>query len=263
MVPISLYDEIQIEAESREQRMERGQSEIMVRCDDPTIPGDETNLAYKAAVLLCREAKVQATIAISLHKRIPAGAGLGGGSSDAAAVLKGLNGLLALELTEERLCQIGTWLGADVPFFISCRPARVEGIGERVTPLPPLPTRWLVLVVPPFAVSTPWAYARFDELPIVDSFSAQRAELAPGLWPSSWLNDLERAVLPTHPQLGVIKEELLRLGAEGAMMSGSGSSVFGVFQDSRRAEQAVVALRDWGEIFLAEPLAGPPPVDET
>ena len=110
MVPVSLFDEITVEAR-------RGRLEIVVTSDDPTIPSDETNLAYKAAALLCKEAGVQAKISIDLRKHIPAGAGLGGGSSDAAAVLKSLNTRLSVGLTEKQLCHLGARLGADVPFL--------------------------------------------------------------------------------------------------------------------------------------------------
>src|SRR5713101_8134195 len=111
MVPVSLSDEVAVEVTN-------GRPEITVTCDDPTIPCDETNLAYKAAALLCTETGMSTRIALSLHKRIPAGAGLGGGSSDAAAVLKSLNTLLSLGLTADRLGTLGARLGADVPFFI-------------------------------------------------------------------------------------------------------------------------------------------------
>jgi 4-diphosphocytidyl-2-C-methyl-D-erythritol kinase len=248
MVPVSLCDEITVEASS-------GPTGIVVTCDDPTIPGDETNLAYKAAALLCRETKTQARIIIDLHKHIPAGTGLGGGSSDAAAVLKSLNTLLSLGLSEARLCTLGARLSADVPFFLPCRPAKVEGIGEILTPVSPPPSCWLLIVVPPFGVSTPWAYRRFDELP--HSETAQKHVAAQWPSPESLVNDLERAVIPAYPQIGRIKDSLLRLGAEGALMSGSGSAVFGVFQNRAVAEQAKTALTEEGKTFLVEPLAGP------
>src|SRR5262249_42520585 len=131
-----------------------------------------------------------------------------------------------------------------------------------LTPLPPLLGRWLVVVVPPFSVSTPWAYRRFDELPTLTSLSTQRLELVPDQWPvqEQLINDLERAVLPENPQISAIKEALLRCGAEVALMSGSGSSVFGIFRDHGVAEQAASALADRGRTFLVEPLAGPPPL---
>ncbi len=254
MVPVDLCDEVVIEASS-------GQLEIVVTCDDLTIPSDETNLAYKAAALLCEETSTQSKISIYLRKRIPAGAGLGGGSSNAAAVLKSLNALLSLRLSEDRLCNIGARLGADVPFFIPCRSAKVAGIGEVLTSIPPLPFRWLVIIVPPFGVSTPWAYRRFDELPPMKNPPTHgSSQWSSDRWPlpEFLVNDLERAVLPAYPQIGRIKDHLLRLGAEGALMSGSGSAVFAVFQSRAMAEHAVTALAGQGRTFLVEPLAGPP-----
>ncbi len=253
MVPVNLCDEVTIAAGC-------GQSEIRVTCDDPAVPGDETNLAYKAAALLCRETDTPAKIAIALRKRIPAGAGLGGGSSDAAAVLKGLNVLLSLALSEDQLCSLGARLGADVPFFIPCRPAKVAGIGEILTTVPSLPSCWLVIVVPPFAVSTPWAYRRFDE---ISSPVTSRADVTSQQLTNQWtreflVNDLERAVLPEYPQIGRIKEQLLDLGAEGALMSGSGSAVFAVFHSRAIAEQATIALTEQGRTFLVDLLTGPP-----
>jgi 4-diphosphocytidyl-2-C-methyl-D-erythritol kinase len=260
MVPISLYDDIHIAVASSQQRATSPRAELEVSCDDPTIPGGETNLAYKAAALVCQEAGLQARICIHLRKRIPAGAGLGGGSSNAATVLKSLNALLALGWTEARLCQLGARLGADVPFFIPCRPACIGGIGDSVTTVSPLPECSMVLVVPPFSVSTPWAYQRFDELLPVDPASAQPWQFAPGQWPPrEWfINDLERVVLPAYPPIAALKEALLRLGAEGVLMSGSGSSVFGIFRHRTAAEHAATALQAHGRVFLVEPLAGPP-----
>jgi 4-diphosphocytidyl-2-C-methyl-D-erythritol kinase len=253
MVPISLYDDVHMSVASSGAALE-------VSCDDPTVPGGETNLAYKAAALVCQEAGLRARIGIHLRKRIPAGAGLGGGSSNAATVLKSLNALLALGWTDARLCQLGARLSADVPFFIPCRPARLGGIGDLVTAVPPLPARPVVLVVPPFGVSTPWAYRRFDELLPVAPAPVPPWQLTPGQWPPHELliNDLERAVLPAYPPMAALKEELLRLGAEGVLMSGSGSSVFGLFRHRTAAERAATALQAHGRVFLVEPLAGPP-----
>lgn len=249
MIPISLSDDITVQIED-------GPPSISLTCDDPTLPADDTNLAYRAAALLSREARIVSPIKITLHKRIPAGAGLGGGSSDAAAVLKSMNTLLTLGLSEKQLCQYGVQLGADVPFFIGCRPARVEGIGEILTPVPPLPHRWIVLVAPPLGVSTPWAYRRFDELqPGAQSttflFNTNTSE-----WPTpaQLVNDLEQAVLPAYPSITKIKSTLMALGAEGTLMSGSGSSVFGLFREQTTATAATTALQPQGRVFLTTPL---------
>jgi 4-diphosphocytidyl-2-C-methyl-D-erythritol kinase len=251
MVPVSLYDEMTIHTEP-------GAFEVVVTCDDPTIPCDKTNLVYKAAALLCKETGVQARVSIDLHKRIPAGAGLGGGSSDAAVVLKSLNAALSLALTETQLCTLAAQLGADVPFFIPCRPARVGGIGEIVTLVQPLPLLPIVIVVPPFGISTPWAYHRFDEFPPAGKLVFP--ELIDSHWPSAefLVNDLERAVLSKYPLIAHIKAQLCDLGATGALMSGSGSAVFGVFQTRAAAEKARTVLGDEGKSFLVEPLSGPP-----
>ena len=252
MVPVSLYDIIEIEAE-------KGAPEITVTCDDPSIPCDKTNLVYKAAALLCEETGIQAKIAIDLRKNIPAGAGLGGGSSDAAVVLKSLNILLSLGLTEAQLCTLAARLGADVPFFIPCQPARVGGIGEVLTMVPPLPALPIVIVVPPFGVATPWAYRRFDEFPASEPEHLSFPEFIVGQWPPPELlvNDLERAVVPEYPLIAQIKSLLCDLGAIGALMSGSGSAVFGLFRHRTAAEQAVALIKDTRKTFLVEALSSP------
>lgn len=271
MVPVSLYDELEITAEKQTataRKIETGRRteaerrpRITVTCDDPTLPTDETNLAYKAAALFCKEAGVHPKIMITLYKRIPFGAGLGGGSSDAAAVLKGLNVLFSQRFSEQQLCSLAVHLGADVPFFIPCQPARVEGIGEILSPMPALPLRWFVVVVPPFGVSTPWAYRQFDTLPAnAEMVSSELRQLAYGHWPSTGclINDLERVVVPARPAIGQIKEQLLQAGANEALMSGSGSSVFGIFSRKEMAEQAAVLLQEQGKTFMVKPLVGQP-----
>jgi len=260
MVPVSLCDEVKLEARDVGRGTWDDRNTITVTCDDPTLPTGESNLVYKAAAVLCQEAGVRTQITIDLRKRIPAGAGLGGGSSDAAAVLRGLNTLLSLGFDEPRLCTLAVRLGADVPFFIQCHPARVQGIGEILTPARSLPPRWFVIIVPPFGVLTPWAYRRFDELPPQTDVGGDLA-LTDGQWPAAKMlvNDLERAVIPTHPLIGGLKGRLLQLGAEGALMSGSGSAVFGIFHDRTGAERAANALENLGKTFvvshLNEPLA--------
>ncbi|MGE0823534.1 MAG: 4-(cytidine 5'-diphospho)-2-C-methyl-D-erythritol kinase [Candidatus Binatia bacterium] len=256
MVPVSLCDEVRIEARNMKGETWDSKEAITITCDDPTLPTNETNLAYKAAALLCREAKIQAHVTIDLRKRIPAGAGLGGGSSDAATVLKGVNSLLSLGFDEQRLCTVAARLGADVPFFIGCRAARVQGIGEILTPLPMLPPKWFVLVVPPFAVSTPWAYRRFDELPCQER-PVGSGEMTNGQWPTveNIVNDLERVVIPAYPLIEELKQLLLQHGAESALMSGSGSAVFGMFTDRLVAERAVTPFEQLGKAFVVEHLS--------
>ena len=245
MLPVSLCDEIRIRLDGAvSDDRPASSAQICLSCDNPRIPSDETNLAYRAAALVCREAGLTTRVSLHLVKRIPAGAGLGGGSSDAAAVLKGLNSLLKLGWSEARLCELGLRLGADVPFFIPCRPARVTGIGEELRPAELVGRRWLVLVVPAFGVSTPWAYQRFDQL-VGATVPPPTITVSADGWPPpvACFNDLERAVLPAHPLLQQLKNMLLRSQAEVALMSGSGSAVFGLFGRKEAAQRAADGIR--------------------
>ena len=251
MAPVSLYDEIEIATD----RTVDAEPHICVQCTDPTIPTDRSNLAYRAAALLCQEAGIGAHITITLHKNIPAGAGLGGGSSNAAAVLKALNQAFSLGLNTDHLCRLAAQLGADVPFFVPCQLARVGGIGETLTPLPALPQRWLVIVAPTFPVSTPWAYQCFDALQ-PDLPKPQAIDRTPPFDPQQWpdaalfVNDLEQAVLPEYPLIADRKKQLAALGAEVALMSGSGSAVFGIFTTQEVATHAAAALAGPENVFV-------------
>ena len=251
MAPVSLYDEVEVTAEVTKAK----RSHIRVTCDDPTIPADRSNLAHRAAALICRRASLRARVAISLYKQIPAGAGLGGGSSNAAAVLTALNCLLGLKLTFTQLSGLAVRLGADVPFFLAGGACRVRGIGETVTRLPRLPRRWLTLVVPHFSVSTVWAYREFDRLApdvLADADTAWAPSFEAGRWPkpSAFMNDLERAVLPSHPVLAEQKDRLRLLGDRISLMSGSGSAVFGVFTTRAAAARAAAALSGSGRTYV-------------
>ena len=258
MAPVSLYDAIEIQAE----RQAQNESRVTLTCDKPDLPTDQSNLACRAALLICRATDTTATMRIDLQKNIPAGAGLGGGSSDAAAVLKALNRLLSLGLNVSQLCQLAAQIGADVPFFIPCGLARVSGVGDIVVPLAPLPRRWLVIVVPPIAVSTPWAYRRFDELsPDVECLPADSTlQITARQWPDVgvFVNDLEQAVLPEHPLIAQSKRRLLELGADMALMSGSGSAVFGVFAQHFQAQQAAATFTDSEQAFVVTLVAQAP-----
>lgn len=264
MLPVSLCDEIRIRLDGAvSDDRPASSARICLSCDNPRIPSDETNLAYRAAALVCREAGLTARVSLHLIKRIPAGAGLGGGSSDAAAVLKGLNSLLRLGWSEARLCELGLRLGADVPFFIPCRPARVTGIGEELRPAGLVGRRWLVLVVPAFGVSTPWAYQRFDQL-VGATVPPPTISVSADSWPPpvACVNDLERAVLPAHPLLQQLKNMLLSAQAEVALMSGSGSAVFGLFGRKEAAQRAADGIcqtvATHGRVFVVESLAEAP-----
>ena len=238
MVPVDLYDEIEI-------ARARPGAKISVTCDDPKIPAGEKNLAYKAAALLLGKDAAKTPVAIHIKKRIPAGAGLGGGSSDAAAVLVGLNRLLRLKKNRRQLLRLAAKIGADVPFFIIRRPARARGIGERLKPLKSPGRLWLVIAYPGFPVSTAWAYR---SLSFKLTKNIVKTSLNRHVWPLrgstiELVNDLEKPVFRRYPKVARLKRKLAEAGAAGTLMSGSGSSVFGIFSSGDKARRAFLCLQ--------------------
>ena len=231
-----------------------------LQCDEPQVPKDHRNLVWKAAFLLWRTAKLgrgePRDTCITLTKRIPAEAGLGGGSADAAVTLMALNRLWKLGLDGASLARIGARLGADVPFFLVGGTALGLGRGDDIYPLADLPKVYVVLIRPGFGVSTIEAYRWYDEefnpsalmprLTRISEGPARRSvtRMLPAGWPA-WAgalrNDLERPVVRHHPAIGRIRQSLLDAGAVTAAMSGSGSAVFGLFE---RAEAARRTARD-------------------
>jgi 4-diphosphocytidyl-2-C-methyl-D-erythritol kinase len=258
MVPISLYDDIQIRKVRVTKKSHRRL--IKVICSNPAVPNGPENLAYRAAELLLAKAKIKQPIEIRIHKRIPIGAGLGGGSTDAAATLNGLNRLFKLNLTAKKLEKLGLALGADVPFFVRGRPARARGIGERLQSLRGLPAMSLVVVYPGFAVSTAWVYRNLPrKLTIPDLNNSIFTRLKDvGDLGALLVNDLEKITLNRYPRIAIIKEKLRRAGAAGCLMSGSGSSVFGIFHSNRKARVAfrmIAAEEDGTKAFLVKCLS--------
>lgn len=225
---------------------------IRVVCGSSQVPDGEGNIAWRAANVLLELSGSGVGIDIAITKNIPVAAGLGGGSSDCAAVLIGLNELLGLGLSTERLMEIGVALGADVPFFVFRKTALAEGIGELLTPVSLIPAAWVVLVNPNVPVSTAWVYKNLQltgKEPLAtlpDSFGDIASVCA------VLSNDLESVTIPAFPVIAEIKELLCTLGASGAMMSGSGPTVFGIFQDGATARKAADTLRtDHPEWFAA------------
>ena len=223
---------------------------IQVHCADPRVPSDETNLAFKAAVMLRKAAATTRGARIEIEKRIPVAAGLGGGSSNAAATLLALIKLWQIELTDQELFRIAASLGSDVPFFLLGGTALGVGRGEEVSPLEQIHCHHLLLVNPGFAVSTREAYeslsrlTRSEAAPIIP-FALMAANGISGL-PLAARNDLEEAVLAAHPEIAEVKRRLLSLGARHAQMSGSGATVFGVFDNSQAIEHAESEARAAG-----------------
>lgn len=284
---ISLHDELEFEP------LENGR--IVLSCDNQHLPVNEKNLVVKAARLLqgylkgrvilrktaclpSEESSVDPSACqaicptqgdhlhyaelpgakITLTKNIPIGAGLGGGSSDAAAALLGLSKLWGMELSDLELHRLALELGSDVPYFLTGGTALVTGRGENIEPLTWKQDYHFVIVYPGFGVSTAWAYKNlkisltkglgFSKMTGNDlSLGPDPEQLAKSLG-----NDLEKAVIPSHPQIEQIKQQLVKSGALGALMSGSGSSVFGIFADSGSARQAALELKpQWPCCFYA------------
>lgn len=244
MVPLQLCDDLVVEIGPG-----RG---ISLECDEPGVPLDEGNLCWKAARAFLEKCGVRRSVRMALVKRIPHGAGLGGGSSDAAAALLALNHLLGGPLTFQELHETARPLGADVPFFLGRRPALATGIGDRLEPVEPLPPYWFVLIKPPVEVSTKRVYqsltlTRGESRIRLPLFLTRPWEL------QDWLqNDLESVTESEFPVIGELKEWLMSQGARGALMSGSGSTVFGVFEDAAVAREVVESSRKrWNHCWTA------------
>ncbi len=223
---------------------------VRLHCDQPSLKTDSSNLVYQAATAVLEHSAHTVGLDIRLAKRIPMGAGLGGGSSDAAATIMGLNQLLRLGWSAEKMAEIGQGLGSDVPFFMFAPAAIVAGRGEQVTSVRISGTRWVVLVNPGFEVETKWAYQQLSATRAgVQPISDVHRAFGKGL-DLSWEqivqaaeNDFESPVFKAFPTLHQIKQQLLAEGAETALLSGSGATVFGVFHDETTARQAQNSFR--------------------
>ena len=228
-------------------------------CSVEGIPTDEKNLAWKAAKIYCDAmGKDPEGLEIRIVKRIPAGAGLGGGSADAAAVLRALNRAYDAPLSIPALCELGAQVGSDVPFCVMGGTAIVEGRGELLTKLPPAPEFFLVICKPDFSVSTPELYRKLDETFIEKrpdhksmQLNLQKGELL-GIG-GSLCNVFEPIVMQEHFDINYIRSMMYTYGAYGAQMTGSGSAVFGIYDSFEYATVACTMLKDkYSEIFLAK-----------
>ncbi|MCI9531174.1 MAG: 4-(cytidine 5'-diphospho)-2-C-methyl-D-erythritol kinase [Lachnospiraceae bacterium] len=224
------------------------------------LPNNENNLAYKAAKLLMDEFQLPGGLFIDLQKRIPVAAGMAGGSSDAAAVLYGVNQMYRLKLSKEELMQRGVKLGADIPYCLLRGTALAEGIGERLTPLPPMPACHVLIAKPPISVSTKFVYENLKlEGDLAHPQIGQlRKSLGEGdlAGAASYMgNVLESVTIPAYPVIAQIKEAMMREGALHAMMSGSGPTVFGLFEEGTRARQAygkLLELEQAKQVYLTD-----------
>ena len=225
---------------------------ITVETNLPFLPVDKGNLVYRAAQLLMDEFDIRNGLHIRLNKHIPVAAGMAGGSSDAAAVLVGVNRMFRLGLSGSELMKRGVQVGADVPYCVMRGTVLAEGIGEKLTPLPPAPDCHVLIAKPPVNVSTRYVYERLrldssTVHPDIDGLlaginSGDLRRVAAGLG-----NVLESVTIPACPVIGEIRECMLENGALGALMSGSGPTVFGLYENGSQAKRARDILRQSGK----------------
>ena len=247
MCPISLYDTI---------LLNMTEDGISVSCDHPQVPEDETNLAHRAADIFFKSLKKKGGIGIIIEKCIPVGAGLGGGSSNAASILLALNRHYNFPFDDAQLRVMGKELGADVPFFILGKTAIATGIGDILEVYPGLPPYHVLLVNLGFSVSTASVYKKVNlgltkrkKINKNTPFNDMSSDIQDHLY-----NDLETVTIAMHPEINMVKDMLIESGALGALMTGSGPTVFGLFSDAGSAERAYGSLTRYSEKqkFLAE-----------
>ena len=253
MQTVNIYDELSFE---------RTDGEIVLESDCGELPLDENNLIYKAIRLIQEECGVTGGLRVFLKKNIPIAAGMAGGSTDCAATLMAMDELYGLKLGTKRLMELGVKLGADVPYCILGGTARAQGIGEKLTRLPNCPTMKLLVAKPDLNVSTKEVYTGLDALenlphPGGDDMvcaieSGNGRAVAAGLG-----NVLECVTIPLHPVIREIKDRMLELGAINSLMSGSGPTVFGIYEKDEELQKAYEALAESGlakQIFMTEPV---------
>jgi 4-diphosphocytidyl-2-C-methyl-D-erythritol kinase len=259
MQTVALEDEVQIS-------LRADREGIRLRCDAMDLAADQSNLVYRAAAEVLARAQRSIGLDIELRKRIPMGAGLGGGSSDAAATIIGLNQLLQLKWSPAEMADAGQLLGSDVPFFLFAPSACVAGRGETVRPVAVEGIRWVVLVNPGFGVNTKWAYQELAAtrtavmpLSIVQQELDRQSKLNWSQLIAAAKNDFEAPVFAAHGKLREIKQSLQTCGAEIALLSGSGATVFGLFADEARARlaQTQFANERTLKVFVVPTCSGP------
>lgn len=251
MTSIGLSDHLQIETTDRH-------SKIRIYSDSSFLPNDRRNLAYQAAHLFLSKVGIQTGLEISIKKNIPVAAGLGGGSSDAAAVLRTLNEIFKTGLSLKELANIGIQVDSDVPYCVYSRTALVSGRGEIVTPLKKLPKMWFVLAKPNVSVSTPRI---LKQVATTSVSHPQIDELLSGIESGSYDqivanigNSLEEITTASHPQIETLKSRLIEYGADGSQMSGSGPTVFGICRTESRAHRVYNSISGFcNEAYITQP----------
>ncbi|HXW85263.1 MAG TPA: 4-(cytidine 5'-diphospho)-2-C-methyl-D-erythritol kinase, partial [Candidatus Binataceae bacterium] len=238
-LPVTLADRVTVEVRSA------SESAVTARCNLAALPADERNLAVRAARAFLAEYRITAQVGVELEKAIPMGAGLGGGSSDAGAVLRMLGAMTRIPV-DARLQKLALSLGADVPFFLAPAPARVRGVGERIAPLGGVPRFPLVIAVPQVEVATAAVYRNLKPVqwsgPAPDA--AETAIQERRLTQALAVNDLAEPAIAMFPQIEQLRSMLAEQGAAVAQMSGSGGAVFGIFDQPQSAHRAAAELRE-------------------
>lgn len=247
MQSVDLYDDIDVE------KCDKG---IHINCNKPFIPRDERNIAYKAAKLFMEEFNISSGVKINIKKNIPIAAGMAGGSTDAAAVLRAMREIFNIKASDEELMKIGVKVGADVPYCIMGGTALCEGIGEILTPIKSFKDKILVVIKPNFGVSTKEVYTSLDLSKIKKHVETDKIINAIenddlDTVCSNMKNILENVTLNKYSVLKSIKKDLVKAGAKGALMSGSGPTVFAFFEDMLKAQRAFEEFRDkYKEVFI-------------
>jgi 4-diphosphocytidyl-2-C-methyl-D-erythritol kinase len=252
MQTVKLYDRIELQKKKKQG--------ITVSTNLYYVPANENNLAYKAAKLLADEFGIKEGVHIDLKKMIPVAAGMAGGSSDAASVMYGMNKMFDLGLDRKELMERGVKIGADVPYCIMRGTALSEGIGEALTKLPPVPACRVLIAKPPVSVSTKYVYEnlradRIESHPDIDGMMEALKEGDLYGIAERMENVLETVTIKKYPVIGEIKNKMKQAGAVNALMSGSGPTVFGIFDDERKIRRAYYVLKKSGlakQIYLTE-----------
>lgn len=250
MQTINLYDELIFEKNSSV-----ACPPITIICDSGAVPVGEENIIYRAATRIYERYRLKQAVTITLKKVIPVAAGMAGGSADAAAVFHGLNDLFDLGISIPEMCKMATEIGADIPFCIISGTAFSEGIGEKLTPLPPAPPCGILIAKPDIHVSTQWVYENLcvndiARHPDIDGMvTAIHKQDLTGII-TRMENVLETVTIGKYPRIDEIKVKMLSHGAESALMSGSGPTVFGIFTNEKKAQAAYHKMKEEYEAYL-------------
>lgn len=252
MQTIHLFDRVQLK--------KKKEAEVILRTNLSFLPVDENNLAYRAAEMLRTEFDIKEGVEINLEKHIPVAAGMAGGSTDGAAVLYAMNEMFELGLSKQMLMDRGVKLGADVPYCIMRGTALAEGIGEKLTQLPPMVKCPVLIAKPQISVSTRYVYEHLQLSgqsvhPDIDKLVEKIKEKDLEQIGAAMGNILETVTIPEHPEIEAIKSCMIKAGAVNAMMSGSGPTVFGLYATREEARRAAEAVREQGiarQVFVTE-----------